>query len=270
MAKFWKKKTDDNKKTRIDRNISKDKDYYSTPVLIKEDVQNRNKYINKIYDSKLLNMALIIVAAVLTGFLLFYFINYDNFNEKKRNSEVIDKNYVFLGDSITYKYDLEKYFPDYKYKIVNSGVSGNKTSDILDNMDKRVYRYNPSDVFILIGTNDITGDYSLQKIYDNYISIINGIKKNRPAAKIKVISTYPVNEEMMPKLKKYKRNEAIRILNKSLKIYCDNNDIIYINLYKKLIDDKGYLKKEYTDEGLHISDKGYEVITKEISKYMEE
>lgn len=270
MAKFRKKKTDDNKKTRIDRNISKDKDYYSTPVIIKEDIQNKNKYINEIYDSKLLNMILIIVAAILTGFLLFYFINYDNFNTHKRNSEVIDKNYVFLGDSITSRYDLDKYFPDYKYRVVNSGIGGDKTSDILDDMEKRVYRYNPSDVFILVGTNDITGDYSLQKIYDNYISIINGIKKNRPGAKIKVISTYPVNEEIHPKLKKYKRNDAIKILNKSLKIYCDNNDIVYINLFDKLIDKDGYLKREYTEDGLHINDKGYEVVTKEIRKYMEE
>ena len=270
MAKLLKKKDESNKKTRIDRNISKDKDYYSKPVIIKEDIQDKNKYLNKIYDSKLLNMILIIVAAVLTGFLLFYFINYDNFNTTKKNREVVDKNYVFLGDSITSRYDLDKYFPDYKYRVVNSGIGGDKTSDILDDMYKRVYRYNPSDVFILIGTNDITGDYSLQKIYDNYISIITGIRKNRPAAKIKVISTYPVNEEMYPKLKKYKRNDAVKILNKSLKIYCDNNNIVYINMYKKLIDNKGFLKKEYTEEGLHINENGYEVITKELRKYMEE
>ena len=134
MAKLLKKKDESNKKTRIDRNISKDKDYYSKPVIIKEDIQDKNKYLNKIYDSKLLNMILIIVAAVLTGFLLFYFINYDNFNTTKKNREVVDKNYVFLGDSITSRYDLDKYFPDYKYKVVNSGIGGNKTSDILDDM----------------------------------------------------------------------------------------------------------------------------------------
>ena len=38
--------------------------------------------------------------------------------------------------------------------VVNSGVSGDKTNDILDNMEERIYRYNPSKVVILVGTND--------------------------------------------------------------------------------------------------------------------
>ena len=60
---------------------------------------------------------------------------------------------VFLGDSITSRCDLDKYFPN--YNVYNSGIAGNMTKDILDNMENRVFVYNPTKVFILIGTNDL-------------------------------------------------------------------------------------------------------------------
>ena len=37
-------------------------------------------------------------------------------------------------------------------------------------------------------------------------------------------------------------------------------------MYKELSDDDGNLKLEYTREGLHMSDEGYEVITKKLNK----
>ena len=39
-------------------------------------------------------------------------------------------------------------------------------------------------------------------------------------------------------------------------------------MYSLLEDKDGNLKLEYTNEGLHMSDEGYEVITKELKKYM--
>ena len=45
-------------------------------------------------------------------------------------------------------------------------------TEILGNMNYRVYRYNPTDVFLLIGTNDILRKYNLQTSYDNCISIL--------------------------------------------------------------------------------------------------
>ena len=64
-----------------------------------------------------------------------------------------DDNFLFLGDSITDFYPLEEYYDN--LPVVNSGISGNKTTDILNDMETRVYQYNPTKVFLLIGTNDL-------------------------------------------------------------------------------------------------------------------
>ena len=42
------------------------------------------------------------------------------------------------------------------------------------------------------------------------------------------------------------------------------------NKIYKLVDDKGYLDKKYTEDGLHLNDEGYEVVTSVLMKYMEE
>ena len=49
--------------------------------------------------------------------------------------EKVPDNYLFLGDSITDFYDLDKYYKD--LPVVNSGISGNTIDDILKDMKKR-------------------------------------------------------------------------------------------------------------------------------------
>ena len=60
---------------------------------------------------------------------------------------------LFLGDSITQRYKLDKYF--FNYKTINSGVGGNTTNDILNDIDERVNKYNFDKVFLLVGINDL-------------------------------------------------------------------------------------------------------------------
>ena len=90
------------------------------------------------------------------------------------------KNYVFLGDSITDWYPFNEFF-DGNTPIINSGFAGYKTKDLLNNLDETVYRYNPTKVFIQIGTNDLNSDDSNSEIaYDNILELIKEIKTNRP------------------------------------------------------------------------------------------
>ena len=76
------------------------------------------------------------------------YINVDNKHDLK------NENIVFLGDSITDWYPFEEMYSN-DIPIVNSGIAGYETKDILNRMDDLVYKFNPTKVFILIGTNDI-------------------------------------------------------------------------------------------------------------------
>lgn len=218
------------------------------------------------------------VQVILIVFLLIYVLKFstpsisdnttiDNKSEKREN-------YVLLGDSITSVYPISDFF-SYGTPIVNSGFSGFKTSDLLKDMDKSVYRYNPSKVFIEIGTNDLNDEnISKEEIYNNIVSIANNIKTNRPYAKIYIESIYPINRGNDRKidLAMVGRRENIDIveLNKKLKSYCENNEVEYIDIYSKLADEEGNLRLEYTKEGLHLSNEGYSVVSDILKKYIKE
>ena len=175
-------------------------------------------------------------------------------------------NYLFLGDSITYFYDLENYFPN--MPVVNSGIISNTTDDILDDMENRVYRYNPSKVFILIGTNDLRDKKSPDEIFSNIKNIIIKIKENRPAAKIYIESIYPVNPNIDEDSVEGRKNSDILKVNKELKNYSKKINITYIDVHTELVGKDGNLKEDYSKDGLHLNNKGYDVVTEELMKYL--
>lgn len=200
-------------------------------------------------------------------------------NEKKNlNKEITDlkqinknyTNYLFLGDSITDYYDLDKYYEG--YNVVNSGISGDQTSDILDDLQKRAYVYNPSTVFLLIGTNDYIHNKKEDETANTIKEIVDKLNENLPNAKIYLESIYPINNTDNKKISKsmvsVRNNTSIKKINSELKDYCNDKNCTYLDIYSLLEDKDGNLKLEYTKEGLHISDEGYELITKELKKYM--
>ena len=209
-----------------------------------------------------------VLMIIFVGFLIFHYTTFNNHKVKVvtkiKEVEKVPDNYLFLGDSITDFYDLDKYYPD--MPTVNSGVSGNTTEDILKDMKKRAYQYNPSKVFLLIGTNDLDTKHSKEDIVNNVEKIISELKENRPKAELYIESIYPVNPDVRRSKSGNRNNDDIKQINKELKKYCKENKINYINLYDLLKDEDDNLKEEYTKDGLHLSDEGYKVVTEEIKK----
>lgn len=177
-------------------------------------------------------------------------------------------NFVYLGDSITDWYPLDEMYSE-EIPIVNSGVAGYETTDILKRMDKMVYQYNPTKVFILIGTNDLKyKDDSEEKVADNIIKIIKKINKKRPNAKIYYQSIYPVNRNLKNHAAEERYNDEIKKVNSILKDYCKKNNVTYIDMHKILSDENGNLNEKYTTDGLHLSTSGYIQVTLELMSYM--
>lgn len=179
-------------------------------------------------------------------------------------------NFLFLGDSITDYYPLGEYYDN--LPVVNSGIAGNKTTDILSDMQTRVYQYNPTKVFLLIGTNDLDSNAEdiVDTTFNNIKEIVREIKEKRSDATIYVESVYPVNSTIENNVANNRTNKKIKSLNKRLFDYCDGKNCDYINLYDDLVDEDGNLKEEYTEDGLHLNTLGYVVVTRELLPYLNE
>lgn len=254
-------------------NNNKKKPNYINKVNTTRIDRNRKRYRQVVPKKSISPLFLFLFLLSILGnfFLVGHYITFDHnkvrVETKTRKVVTVSPNYLFLGDSITEMYDLEKYFPD--DPVVNSGVSGDATHDILEDMEKRVYQYNPSKVFLLIGTNDLAQEKSPEEIFDNIKEMIERIQENRPEAEIYIESVYPVNETLDTEMVGKRKNEDIRSLNDLLQNYCQEEDLVYIDVYEELIDANGQLTEEYTKEGLHLNENGYQVVTDILKEYIE-
>ena len=230
--------------------------------------KGENKKIRLLKKKVNILRGVLILVSIMCVFLLVIYFKYPKIKYKTVNKVVMDENIVFVGDSITYMYDLNKYYDG--YNVVNNGIDGEFTWGVLDDLKDRIYKYNPSKVVLLIGTNDIYKNKSVDEISDNVDKIIKGIKTNRTYAEIYLVSLLPVNRTNDDKVNlnmvKNRTNEMIMEINNKYQEIAKKYNITYIDLYSKLIDDDGNLKLDYTKEGLHLNDKGYKVITRVIKK----
>ena len=166
---------------------------------------------------------------------------------------------VFLGDSITDGWKLAEYFNGKPY--INRGISGQTTPQMLIRFRPDVIALKPRAVVILAGTNDIagnTGSMTLEMIENNLASMaelarVNGIKTV-------FASILPVHDHGKTKMSERRPPEQIVKLNQWLKSYCAANGHIYLDYYNKMIDDKGMLKAELANDGLHPNAEGYKVM----------
>jgi lysophospholipase L1-like esterase len=174
---------------------------------------------------------------------------------------------VFLGDSITDSWDDPKYggfFPGKPY--FDRGISGQTTPQMLLRFRADVVALHPKVVVILAGTNDLagnTGPMTLEQIEDNLASIAELAAVNH--IRVVLASILPVSDYELrdgePIIQTTKRPpEKVRALNEWIKNYVANNKLTYLDYYSAMADDRGFLKEELSEDGLHPNAKGYAVM----------
>lgn len=230
---------------------------------IKKSINNMNskRSINK-KDIAIVLLSVLLIASIVLNVILFI--------DKPEVKYVNDENIIFFGDSLVAKYDLNKYFR--RHNVVNKGISGNRTEDLIDRIDKDIFEYNPSKVFILIGINDLAKNVEDDDVLLNIATIISDIKMNRGRAEIYVESLYPVNYDVIHDVKleyAYSLNsKRVQEFNVKLKELCELNEVEYINVFDSLKDRENKLKKMYTYDGLHLNKLGYLKVTSILKNYI--
>src|SRR5215204_1644060 len=174
---------------------------------------------------------------------------------------------VFMGDSITDSWDDPQYggfFPRKPY--VNRGISGQTTPQMLIRFRRDVIELKPKVVVILAGTNDLagnTGPTTLEAIEDNLSSMAELATAH--GARVVFASVLPVSDyeirDGKPIVQTVRRPPAqILALNKWMKDYAVTHHHGYLDYFSAMVDDKGFLKDELSNDGLHPNVQGYAVM----------
>lgn len=173
---------------------------------------------------------------------------------------------LFIGDSITWLYKLNKHFPGRKF--INRGISGDRTTNILSRCEHTFENIKAEKIVILAGINDLGGDGSSSyEVLVNLFKIVESAKRYNPDAEIFVESVYPVNNDGNNK-RHDTCTEKIHEVNDSLREKADELGYTYIDMFSVLRTENDGFIESYTYDGLHPTEKGYEAITKELKKHI--
>lgn len=185
-------------------------------------------------------------------------------NFEKEN--VKDGSIVLLGDSMMDYFKTENYFSN--DNIVNRGIGGDTADGVLKRLDQ-IIKIKPSVVLLSIGSNNITRYHnSANEIVKKILQIKYELENNIPDVKVYVLTLTPVlrDSEITNKIYMQTRNnDIIDEINDELAVYTKVVDTNWI-----LKDQNNNLKLEYTYDGLHLSELGYQVYSNAIAESVSE
>ena len=164
---------------------------------------------------------------------------------------------VFMGDSITEDWHLEKSFPGKPY--LNRGISGQTSPQMLVRFRQDVIDLNPRVVLILAGTNDImenTGPMTAEQSGAMIASMADLATANN--IQVVLCSVLPSSEfAWSPDLKPAPK---IIELNEWIKKYAAEKGYIYVDYYSAMTDDHGGLPLALSDDGVHPIATGFAIM----------
>jgi lysophospholipase L1-like esterase len=154
---------------------------------------------------------------------------------------------VFLGDSITANWSMERDFPG--WDVHNSGVGREDTTKMLARFQRDVIDYQPSVVYILAGTNDIYYGQSQEVTEANIRQMIAVSQEHRIQVVLcSVLPTEPSNYSERPP-------ERITALNDWLQKTAAEQHLRYVNYYAAFAGRAGL-----TLDGIHPNAAGYSIM----------
>lgn len=161
---------------------------------------------------------------------------------------------VFLGDSLTEGGEWSELLPN--AETINRGISGDTTEGVLARLDE-VIRHRPSQVFLLIGTNDLAHGIGADIICTNIFLIVHRLLQALPETKIYLQSILPVNKAYTRFPNHIQAAPIIPLINQVLRNKAEEHRYTFVDLHTQMADGAGQLRKEYTHDGLHLLPEGY-------------
>ena len=189
---------------------------------------------------------------------------------------------LLLGDSITHGWEnqsalWEKYFGT--WNTVNAGFSGDRTQHVLWRLDNgNINGIQPKVAMIMIGTNNSNGnDNTAEEIAEGIAAIVCKLRTELPRTKILLLAIFPRgNREQVADKEngasvnpQWAKNDQASQLASRL---ADGKNVIYLDINKVFLNDKGVMTRDVMPDLLHPKEKGYalwgDAITPTLEKLM--
>lgn len=174
---------------------------------------------------------------------------------------------VMLGNSLTHGCEWHELF--HNPKILNRGINGDTAQGIRDRLDS-ILDGRPAKIFLLAGVNDVSHNLTADSIAEALRDIITTIRQTSPDTRLYVQSLLPINNSFG----RYKllagKEQVIRDINTLLKPIAENAGATWVELHQAFCDNDGNLRRELTNDGLHLLAPGYIIWRDILTPYIDE
>jgi lysophospholipase L1-like esterase len=168
---------------------------------------------------------------------------------------------VFVGSSSIRKWtNLTAHFPS--FPVVNRGFGGSQLADSVNFAERIVTPYQPRQVVIYAGGNDIAAGKSAEVVYGDFVALVTRIRAKLPHVRIAFISS-------APNPSRWAQVEKVKQLNTLAEAYCHHHSVEFINVFPLMLGPDGQPKPDiYVADRLHMNPKGYAIWQKAVGPYL--
>lgn len=174
---------------------------------------------------------------------------------------------VFMGNSLTHGCEWHELLK--MPNVVNRGINGDVVAGIKERVGSVVAGH-PAKIFLMSGANDVSHNLTADSIATAIADLIDYIRVESPSTRIYLQSMLPINNSFGRYKLMAGKEEVIRDINKHLVKIAADRGITFINLYPSFCDEEGNLKREFTNDGLHLLGQAYLVWRDIVLPYVKE
>lgn len=169
---------------------------------------------------------------------------------------------LFTGSSSVRMWkDIKKDLDD--SNILNRGFGGSTYADLERDIERIIFRYSPTKLFIYSGDNDLNRKKTPEEVFTEFRGVYGKIKRRLPNTKVYIISTKPSisRAHLLPKYQAF---------NLYLKNFLEHEqNAAYIDVFTPMMDDEGKPQQDlFLGDNLHLNKKGYALWTEIIKPYI--
>lgn len=168
-------------------------------------------------------------------------------------------NIVMVGSSHIEGMPVDRLFPG--RRIANRGIASDRIGiddrGILRRLDCSVFDCRPGFIILENGVNDLgelwrNGKPSIDEIEQCYREVVHNMRERLPGVPLLIVGLFPTRDkyaELVPLIVEF---------NTRLERIARDHDCPFLDVYKPFADDEGLLRKEFSREGLHLTEAGYQ------------
>lgn len=151
--------------------------------------------------------------------------------------------------------------------VKNRGIVGDIVQGFYERLEP-ILKGQPKKLFIMGGINDVSHGVSGDSIARAMEKLIVLVKQRCPKTKIYLQSMLPFNNDVRMWKNLRDREHVVVEGNAALAQVARRQGVTWIDLYKLFDDGTGHLKREYTNDGLHLMGPAYLVWRDAIKPYV--